>query len=108
MPMTDRLIVRYAALAQRLEALLEDPALQSPGSPQHADAGAREHADEPAEEAFDTSSIPGDAELPQEITQLLTDAVYRLGLYASAMPGARPLASQELLDALERELARIG
>lgn len=69
--MTDRLLVRYAALAHRIQVLLEDPLL---------------------------STRPGaqGLEATEEVRQLIEDAVYHLGLHESAMPGASAPPAQTL------------
>ena len=82
--MTAPILARYAALARRVHALLEEPALSRDTQP----------------------SAWGD----DEACQLLADAACSLALYEAAMPGADATALPDLaglLDALERELGAL-
>jgi acyl-CoA synthetase (NDP forming) len=79
--MTDPVLTRYAALARRVHALLEEPALA-------VEAGRSSPAADEAQE-------------------LLADAAASLALYEAAMPGADATALPDLaalLEALEQEL----
>ncbi|GAA4404658.1 hypothetical protein [Quisquiliibacterium transsilvanicum] len=81
--MTDPTLARYAALARRVHALLEEPALAPDSGP----------------------SAPAPA--TDEAQQLLADAACNLALYEAAMPGADATSLPDLaalLEALEREL----
>jgi hypothetical protein len=82
--MTAPLLARYAALARRVHALLEEPALSGDTQP---------------------SARDGD-----DACQLLADAASSLALYEAAMPGADATALPDLaglLDALEREVGAL-
>jgi len=80
----DRILQRYRALARRTAEALE-------AAPTDAAASGPESTFAPAD-------------TPDEVFELLEDAVYRLGLYVSAMPGARPRTRAEF-EALATEVA---
>lgn len=84
--MTDPLLARYGAIARRVHALLETGAL---APPQAAAVG-----------------LP--APQTAEAERLLDDACYRLGLYVSAMPGAKLPALPAHLAALDSEARALG
>ena len=70
--MSDLLLARYAALARRAQALLETPVPEAT------------------------------PDAPAAVEQLVSDAIYRLGLYVTAMPGARGAPAPEDVAALAR------